>query len=335
MLKLQPLARGYRVEGSTDYAEAVAVLGSPDGPDVFHLHWPSPITERAANSGDAEGRTARFMDAIRSFRARGGRLVWTVHNVLPHDTKYSSTATRLHADLAAAADEVHVLTDATAAAVAATYALDEDRITVIPHSSYHGIYGARLPRAEAAEAVGADGDATTVLFFGQVRPYKGVEHLIAGLALADPEGARFQLLLAGNPAPAMRGTLDELERSATPVAKALRFIEDDEVASWFSAADVTVLPYQNVLNSGTMHLSATFGVPCILPGVHALTSPYGDQPWVRFFDVARPAESIAELLADGWYLEPSARESALAYARERLPAAMSLAYAELLDRVTG
>ncbi|MGO3136727.1 MAG: hypothetical protein ACTIJ7_11285, partial [Agrococcus casei] len=98
----------------------------------------------------------------------------------------------------------------------------------------------------------------------------------------------------------------------------------------FSAADVTVLPYRKVLNSGSMMLAATFGVPLVLPAEEALLADYGDEPWIRFFDTERASESIAEILADDWYLQSETREAALAFARGRSPVAMSRGYARLL-----
>ena len=93
---------------------------------------------------------------------------------------------------------------------------------------------------------------------------------------------------------------------------------------------MTVLPYRKVLNSGSMMLAATFGVPLVLPAEEALLADYGDEPWIRFFDTDRAAASIAEILADDWYLKSEARQAALDFARGRSPVAMSRGYAELL-----
>lgn len=331
MLRPEPIARGFTMAGSTDYADAISALTRQSAPEVFHLHWPTPVTESVATPEEAEHRTTEFLGAIDTYRERGGKFLWTVHNVLPHDASNRDAAVRLHKGLARAADAIHVLSAATAAAVADEYDLPSGSITVIPHSSYHGIYGGRLSRAEACRAIGAAENLTNVLFFGQVRPYKGLEHLIDALSEVDEAGAKFQLLLAGKPAPAVQPILDALAARKTPAVRALRFIGDDEVATWFSAADVVVLPYQNVLNSGTMHLAATFGVPCVLPATPSLTTTFGEDDWVHFFDTAAPARSIAAELEDGWYSSPEATQAALRYSRAHLPAQMSIRYADLLE----
>jgi hypothetical protein len=83
-----------------------------------------------------------------------------------------------------------------------------------------------------------------------------------------------------------------------------------------------------------MFLAATYGLPIILPDAPHLVSEYGDEAWIRFFDRDRPAEHIAELLADGWYTDPTAREAALAFAASRPPAEMGARFAALIDSLT-
>ena len=140
-----------------------------------------------------------------------------------------------------------------------------------------------------------------------------------------------ELLLAGKPAPELAAELERIERSGVAVTAELRFIEDSEVASWFSAADVAVLPYRKVLNSGSMMLAASYGLPVILPDEPALTADFGSRPWIRFFDTTRPAESIAELLRQPWFEAPEVRGAALDFARGRSPVRMARGYLRMLE----
>ena len=95
------------------------------------------------------------------------------------------------------------------------------------------------------------------------------------------------------------------------VTSNLGFVSEADVATWFSAANVVVLPYRKVLNSGSMMLAATFGVPLVLPADELLLADYGDEAWIRFFDPSRAAESIAELLDGDWYLQSGTIEAAM------------------------
>lgn len=333
ILQLEARARGREMTGTTDVAELVSELRDSRSRNLVHIHWTSPITEKAESEKDAERRVDVVVDALKRAVQRGRPVVWTVHNALPHDAKYPDAARRLHVELAAHASVVHVLSEETMDAVRDEYELPPSRTVTIPHSSYHGVYGSRVPKDEAVATLGAATEADNVLFFGQVRGYKGLESLIdAAPALAKGE-SRYHYLIAGKAAPEAASFVDALPSLEVSVTSALRFIDDDEVATWFSAADVAVLPYRDILNSGTMHLAATFGVPCVLPHLPHLSRQFQNERWVRFFDPADAGASIAEILRSRFYLEPSARSAALAFARYNTPLRMARAYADLLDKV--
>lgn len=332
MLYAEATARGIAVTGNANVRLTAAALRDPEATGLVHLQWPSPVTDEAVDAQDAEHRVDDFLDAVRTARSNGRPVLWTVHNSLPHDTTHAAAARRLHQGLADLADVVHVLRPATAGAVADDYRIPSDRTVVIPHSSYHGVYGRRLDRVTARAALGF-GAPVGVLFFGHLRPYKGLRHVFDAMRAVRAAGTDAGLLLAGKPSGDVADQAAELAGDGVPVTSALRFLDDDEVATWFSAADVVVLPYEKILNSGTMHLAATYGVPVVLPGEPHLAEDFGDEEWVRFFDPADPVGSIATLLADPWYRDPAVRDAAVNHARRFTPSRMSRAFADLADRM--
>ncbi|MBE1876370.1 glycosyltransferase [Myceligenerans pegani] len=332
MLYAEAVARGIAVTGTANVQLAARALRDPATTGLVHLQWPSPITDQATDADDAEGRVDDFLDAVRTARGHGRPVLWTVHNSLPHDTSHAAAARRLHQELADLADVVHVLRPATVAAVAGDYRIPPERTVVVPHSSYHGVYGRRLDRAAARAALGVTAPVG-VLFFGHLRPYKGLRHLFDALRAARDAGSDTGLLLAGKPSGDVADRVAALTDDGVPVTSALRFIDDDEVATWFSAADVVVLPYERILNSGTMHLAATYGVPVVLPGEPHLVDDFGGEKWVRFFNPADPVGSIATQLADPWFRDPAVREAAVNHAREFTPSRMSRDFADVVDRM--
>lgn len=329
MLQTAARAQGRRFDGTPDPRALVAELRSGNR-GIVHLQWTSPVTEKARDTAHADALVDDVLDGLAHARRAGRAILWTIHNVLPHDTRFREAAIRLHQGFADHAHLIHVLGSTAQEAIGELYRLPVDKLRVLPHSSYAGIYGAAVPQAQARATIGAGSDSTQVLFFGQMRPYKGLEHLF-GAALDLQGDSPVELLLAGNPTPSVRAEIERLAETEVAITSALRFIEDEEVADWFSAADVAVLPYRHILNSGSMHLAATYGLPVILPDEHTITADYGDQPWIRFFDAADAQASIATLLRDGWYRDPAVRAAALAYAQERSPYAMGQGFVELLD----
>ncbi|WP_206447327.1 glycosyltransferase [Agrococcus sp. KRD186] len=335
MLQTEVRGSGASMPGTVEHPQLVRELEDRAATGVVHVHWTSPIIEKSTDPEDAEKRVEAVLRGLVAARERGRPIIWTVHNVLPHDTRFPLAAVRLHQGLADIADVVHVLGTTTQEAIGELYRLQPEKVRVLPHSSYAGIYGTRMERAAAREAIGSSSTTTQALFFGQMRPYKGLEHLFEAATQLQGTPAEVELLLAGNPTPDLRERIAELAQTDMRVTSALRFIEDSEVAAWFSAADVAVLPYERILNSGTMHLAATFGLPVLLPDEHTITADFGDEQWLRFFDPADAVSSIRASIEDGWFRDPAVRESALAYARRRSPYAMARAYAELIEEVSG
>lgn len=329
MLHGELAGNGWELPGTVDPHAFMHELKNGKATGPIHIHWTSPLIEKRESKEKAEAFVDDFISALERARSRGRAVLWTVHNALPHDSKYPETAIRLHAEIARVADIIHVLSAPTVDAIGGVYELPPHKVRILEHSSYAGVYGDREPMDVARESIGASSDSRTALFFGQLRPYKGLDQLFDA-AIELQQEHPVELLLAGKPAPELRGELERIKSSGVEVTSALRFIEDSEVAAWFSAADVAVLPYRKVLNSGSMMLVATFGVPLVLPAEEALLADYGDESWIRFFDTERPADSIAEILADDWFLQPETRQAALDFARGRSPLAMSRGYAAMV-----
>ncbi|WP_029149325.1 glycosyltransferase [Microbacterium indicum] len=297
LLQLAAAADGYRIVRANTYDDLVSHARELERGDVLHLHWTTPILQQAPTESAARQRLSAMRDGLARLRGRGVGVVWTVHNRLPHELTFRDLEVRLMQTIAAAADAIHVMAPHTRAALADVVDLPEDRIRVLPHPSYEGIYDTRAPRDASRAAFGLGDGERAVLFLGQIRPYKGVDALVTAAASAA-ERADIALLLAGQ----VKGmSADDFAASIPDEVHAvtqLSFVDDGDMAGWFGAADVAVFPYRAILNSGSVHLAATFRVPVVLPGDPFLREQFSAEPWVAFFDPADPAASIADLLAD-------------------------------------
>jgi glycosyltransferase involved in cell wall biosynthesis len=139
--------------------------------------------------------------------------------------------------------------------------LDPDRVRVIPHGAFD--YLTKLPEEKPlpAELEGAEGPV--VLFFGLLRPYKGLDILLE--AFRRLESA--ELWVVGNP----RMDVAPLRRAAAKapgrVRFLTRFVEDAEIPAIFRRADVVVLPYRDAEHSGVLYTGLAFGKPMVLSAV--------------------------------------------------------------------
>ena len=201
MLYLRLGGDGVRLAPLQDVTRCVAARdnGGDLTGHLLHLHWTSAIVQVARTEQEAAERLHRFCQRVIDLRRRGGRMVWTVHNVLPHELTYRDLELQLRRFLAEQADLVHVMGPQTVEATRPYYPLDPERLAVVPHSSYTGIYPQVVSREAAREQLGVADGEIALLALGGIRPYRGLDQLLDlfdRLHVADP---RLRLLVAGKP----------------------------------------------------------------------------------------------------------------------------------------
>ncbi len=143
-----------------------------------------------------------------------------------------------------------------------------EKLSVIPHGSFD--YLARLAPAELPPELGggtAEGGPPVVLFFGLIRPYKGVDVLLSAWSELVAQRPDARLWVVGRP----RVSLGPLRAASPPGVKFLpRFVSEPELAACFRRADVVVLPYRRTERldfSGVLATALAFGKPAIVSDV--------------------------------------------------------------------
>lgn len=325
-------ATGYNILAPTKLDQFDRALVDVGAGDVIHVQWTSPIAHVGRDDADSWRRVAWFQRIVTAAQNRGAALIWTVHNIVPHDTAYLEQETALSRFLVERADAVHVMNPATATAVADLYEIPANKTVVIPHCSYLGVYPQSLSRAEARRDLGLSDTDTVVLFLGQMRPYKGLDVLLPALSRIGESRDDLVLLLAGKTIPA---DADQIERMIPRNIRVIRHhshVDDIELQAWLGAADVMALPYRKALNSGSAMLAATFGLPIILADLPHLRAQFDGEPWVHFFATDADGSHLETALAEVRPLV-HADADALRYARSLTPAGMAAAFQHHLERV--
>ena len=155
-----------------------------------------------------------------------------------------------------------------------------------------------MSNAEARRNLGISSTAKVVGFIGAVRPYKNLPELIRCFrALGMPEAA---LLIAGRPLPdCMKSVIKKLADNDPRISCELRFIEDDELQIYFAAADLIVLPFSTILNSGSAMLALSFNRPVLTIAKGALVelARAVGEDWMRTFEGPLTPEILAEAIA--------------------------------------
>lgn len=214
---------------------------APIGPDVVHYQW----------------LTFPRLDTFLLPPARPR--VMTAHYVVPPEPSRRELRSARRAF--SAMDAVVAHSEHGARRLREVVGLDPARIRVIHHGAFD--YLTRLPEEKPlpAELVGAEGPV--ILFFGLLRPYKGIDALLE--AFREIEGA--ELWIVGN----ARMEVEPLRRLAAEapgrVRFLTRFVDDAEIPALMRRADVVALPYRDVEHSGVLYAALAFGKPLVLTAV--------------------------------------------------------------------
>jgi len=233
--------------------------------DYLHLHWPSFLYH---DSGIVSGlaRFMRFALLLALARLCRIRLLWTAHNLYPHERSRPALLDRLAREiLIRVSHRVFVHGDCAAAIVAHEFPSARHKLVVIPHGHWIGHYPCSSDRAAARARLGIPQDQFVYLSFGSCREYKNLEYLVRSFQeIPSRDSAlwivgRFQ---DQNYAERVRRQIEERPRGIRLVDI---YVQDEEIQHYFCACDIAVLAYADVLTSGGAMLALGFGRPVIAP----------------------------------------------------------------------
>lgn len=183
--------------------------------------------------------------------------------------------------------------------------VSSDRIHVVPHGSYADFIGEPFPREQAKKMIGLEESAgLVVLFFGQIKEVKGLDLLIEAFSLVSKDFPSAQLVIAGrvwkDDFGKYQSLLDEKGIQAQ-VKLHIRYIADEEVTAFYSAADVVVLPYRRIYQSGVLLMAMSYGVPVLTSDLDAMKEIVDDGENGFLFESDNPvalAASLRRVLSD-------------------------------------
>ncbi len=238
-------SEGVRVE---EFTPARALRGRYD---VLHAHWP----DKALNAGSWLGsatRAAAALVVLEAAHLHGARVVWTAHNADPHESRHPRLERWFWSGFLRRVDAVIYPSAAGQQAVETRYpALAARPHAVVPHGHYRGAYPDSISRDEARAALAIPEGARVMVFLGMLRPYKNVPHLVRTVRSLPPNTGDVVLLVGG--APRTQALADEIGAAAggdPRVRLRLEHIPDTEVQRYLRAADLVVLPFKDITNSG-------------------------------------------------------------------------------------
>jgi len=153
------------------------------------------------------------------------------------------------------------------------FAVPEKAVTIIRHAINNAFPDTGLTPAEAKRQLGVREGEKAILFLGRIRPYKGIEHLLAAFQHLVTRDASYRMIIAGEPMKGSEDYLDEIrgivsrDFSHGEIILNIQFVPDDEMELYLKAADVLVLPYKDIFQSGILFLAYSYGLPVVATDV--------------------------------------------------------------------
>ena len=235
-------------------------------PRIFHILW--------NNKFEHFDRTVLML----YYRLFGKRVILTAHNVNTRkrdgrDSWFNRLSLRIQYRLC---HHILVHTAAMKDQLAADFGIASPRVSVIPFGINNTSPTTTLGRREARERIGVGLGEKALLFFGQIAPYKGLEYLTAAMSELAKEDRDVRLVIAGRIKPGYARYWNAIQSEIAHaglekrIVQHVRFIPEAEVEIYFKAADVVVIPYVEIFQSGVPFLSYSFGLPVIATDVGSL-----------------------------------------------------------------
>lgn len=219
------------------------------------------------------------------FQKLGGTVVWTIHNEFPHDRKYLDLHLYLHRKMAKWSKALHVHCAKAVDIMSNRLMCGKEKFYVIPHPEYPLD---SIDKNEARELlrtqykVVLEDEEPILLMFGNISRYKRMD-LVATLIIEFD--LKCKLLIVG---PIKKGSeklykkLGVYEQSDDRIMVIPHFIGEDRVSWFFSAADISVYNYREILSSGSYHMALAFNKTVLAPDIGCL-SEEGEKANVYLF----------------------------------------------------
>jgi D-inositol-3-phosphate glycosyltransferase len=247
------------------YSKLIAYAASAK-PKIFHILW--------NNKFETFDRTLLML----YYKLLGKRVVLTAHNVNKRrrdsrDSFLNRLTLRIQYRLA---DHIFVHTEKMKAELIDQFGVSADRASVIPFGINNSVPNTDLTATQAKKHLGVRENEKAILFFGRIKPYKGLEYLIAAFQKLARRSSDYRLIIVGRLEEGCEHYWESMQKEiqeyfeAGRVTLRIEFIPDSEIEVYFKASDVLILPYKEIFQSGVIFLGYSFGLPAIIADVGSL-----------------------------------------------------------------
>ncbi len=221
------------------------------------------------------------------------KLVWTLHNILPHNVSYAWLHQKVRRFFASQVQWIRVFAESSVERASLELKVTNDKFLVIPEGDYITEYPNTISKADARKKLAIDQTKTVLLSLGYIKPYKGLEKLIR--LFSKIENKNIELIIAGQ---SMDTVYTEGLRRIIKLNNEMRihlvdnFIPVDKLQNFYNAADAVVLPFDKVENSGSAIMAMGFKKVILAPKMGVLEKRLVKQDFLLYDDLLSGLNSI-------------------------------------------
>lgn len=203
------------------------------------------------------------------------KLVWTPHNLIPHDSKWLILHRFCRRFFARQMTWIRVFSELSVERAISELKCGKDKIRVISEGSYVGYYPNNVNRFQARDYFNISNDKLVFLYAGYIKPYKGITKLISAFNKIYSK-KNVVLIIAGKSMDSIY--FEQIRKIKNDNILIInKFIVKDEIQYYFNVADIVILPFEKIENSGSVILAMSFKKPVITPKIGLLTDRLKNQ----------------------------------------------------------
>ena len=203
---------------------------------------------------------------ILAARLIGLKVVYTVHNVNPRHGKIKFYHLFLYRIMYGFSNHLIIHSQSGKDELGKLFSVPPNKVAVIPHGDYKFFLPKQMvQKNEAKASLGISELCKTILFFGAIRPNKGLDNILLALPHIKSQHSNIKLLIVGELCESYKRYKAIIDRNdlVNEVYEKLSYIPNNDIALYFTAADVVVLPYNEITQSGVLQIAYAFGKPVV------------------------------------------------------------------------
>ena len=206
------------------------------------------------------------------------KVVWTLHNIMPHNIGHLNFNRWVRHFFAKQCEWVRVFSDDSILRATKELGINKEKFIVVPEGDYTSVYPNTITQQEARNELNLAQDSKVLLSLGYIKPYKGIERLIE--IFSKIKDKHVKLIIAGQIMDQVY--FDNLQNNITRLDdKRIQllgvFIPVEKLQIYYNAADVVVLPFDKVENSGSAIMAMGFRKPIVAPKMGVLKKRLSQQ----------------------------------------------------------